>query len=196
MVLKLMKQYLQIVKKVVDNKYDLLYKNQNKDKIFWKINFFEANAIGDIGHKIITKILDNSNIKRSVHTYGYHDEFDLILYDKHKIEIKTARNSQKNTLQFNGIDPRHNHDYIIFLGLSSENIKYRIARKNDIIWNHSKKGYYIKYCVDGLQKQKKLTKMNPDNNSSHKITFNWKEMLFFDGFLINIKSIDKKFIKI
>lgn len=47
-----------------------------------------------------------------------HDEYD-ILSNGIKIEIKTARKGLKNnSLQFNGINPAYNNDYIIVIGLN------------------------------------------------------------------------------
>lgn len=159
---------------IIKEKYQELQKYKQKG-IFNKINGFEGNAIGQIGEKFIKELflklklpLDNDNDKEII-----HDEFDLLSKGK-KIEIKTARKGLKNdTFQFNGINPKYNYDYIIFIGITYNDIYYYIIdKKQDYKYDHKKRKDFIKIN----DKFRQLVQMNPGNAVNLKLTLNLKEL--------------------
>ena len=100
-----------------------------------------------------------------------HDEYDIIINNK-KIEIKTARKGLKNNnLQFNGINPRYNHDYIILIGLEPTKAGFLIIPGKEI-YDHKTRSFYLNIN----DKNKKLIQMNPDNQVNYKLTLSFNEL--------------------
>ena len=95
------------------------------------------------------------------------------------IEIKTARKGKiKDTFQFNGINPKYNHNFIVFVGILEDNLLYRILSKSKIKYEHkNKKGRkkYV-YIVNLGTIEKQLVEMNPGNQTNYKLTLNKKEL--------------------
>lgn len=154
-----------ILLKIIESKYNELNKYKQSG-IFDKIQYFEGNAIGQIGEKFIKEIFIYNNIPfDNVEKETIHDEFDLLSNGK-KIEIKTARKGLKNnTFQFNGINPKYNYDYIILLGITYDDVYYHIVdKKQDYIYNHSLRKEFIKIN----NKDKQLVQMNPGNSVNYK----------------------------
>ena len=136
----------EILAKIIETKYKELEKFKTSG-IFEKINSFEGNAIGQIGEKFI--IINNK-----------------------KIEIKTARKGLKNNnLQFNGINPRYNHDYIILIGLEPTKAGFLIIPGKEI-YDHKTRSFYLNIN----DKNKKLIQMNPDNQVNYKLTLSFNEL--------------------
>lgn len=158
---------------IIEEKYRSLQDLQAQERIFAKINFFEGNAVGQIGEKFIKTIVANLKIPLDDDKETRHDEFDILSNGK-KIEIKTARKGLKNdTFQFNGINPRYQYDHIILLGISASKVGYRILDKNDIFYGHSRgRNYYAKI----ENKEKQLVRMNPNSEVNFKLTLNIKEL--------------------
>lgn len=161
----------EILVKIIETKYKELEKFKTAG-IFEKINSFEGNAIGQIGEKFIKELCREFSIafddsKNEV----IHDEYDIIINNK-KIEIKTARKGLKNNnLQFNGINPRYNHDYIILIGLEPTKAGFLIIPGKEI-YDHKTRSFYLNIN----DKNKKLIQMNPDNQVNYKLTLSFNEL--------------------
>ncbi len=174
-----MKYLEDLMKNLIDEKYEKVFCD-DVNGCFDKIVYFEANAIGQLGEEFIKGIFEDNNMTIDNENGVVHDEYDVLIKDT-KIEIKTARKGKNNTFQFNGINPRYNHDFIILLGLSVNEIYYRIVKKTDITYQHSDRSYN---CKIG-NKTFKLVCMNPGNDVSRKLTLNIKYLQKADENLIN-----------
>ena len=122
---------------------------------------FEGNAIGQIGEKFIKEVFKALKLPlNELSQEIIHDKYDLLSNGK-KVEIKTARKGLNNdTFQFNGINPKYNYDYIILLGITTQNVYYYIVdKRRDYTYNHSLRKEFIKIN----DKDKQLVAMNPDN---------------------------------
>ncbi len=174
----------ELMSEIINEKFDeLSLNNPNTNDIFWKIKFFEGNAIGAIGEKFIKQIFINYQIDIDDDpTTILHDEYDIKSNGK-KIEIKTARLGANKTYQFNGINPRYNHDLIICIGISNNDINYHIFKKSDINYIHSNRQYTAKI---NDTKTLSLVEMNPGNSVNYKITINKKYMNILDDNFPNI----------
>ena len=132
-----------------------------KTGIFEKITNFEGNAIGQIGEQFIKTVLKELGFQPQETAAVVHDEFDILLNDGTKIEVKTARMGLKNEIfQFNGINPHYNYDYIFCIGLSTDVAYFKIIN-GKIIYDHKKRKFYLN--VD--DKPKQLVAMNPGNQA-------------------------------
>lgn len=161
----------------------------NKNYPFWKIKFFEGNAIGTIGEKFIKKLLYLNNMCNTDPNKIIHNEYDIESMGK-KIEIKTARLGKNNqTFQFNGINPIYNCDLIICVGISENNIYYNVFSHSDISYIHNRR----KHIVNINGKIIPLVPMNPKNTVNYKITISRNNMKILDNnFFINtIKELLK-----
>lgn len=173
-----------ILLEIIENKYNEIQKFKSSG-MFEKINSFEGNAIGQIGEKFIKALcrefaISFDDSKNDV----IHDEYDIIINDK-KVEIKTARKGLKNnTLQFNGINPRYNHDYIILLGLEPSKAGFLIVSGKEI-YDHKTRSFYLN--ING--KNKKLVQMNPDNQVNYKLTLSFNELKSIDEIINELKKI-------
>jgi hypothetical protein len=146
----------------------------DKSKPFWKIIFFEGNAIGQIGEKFIRDLIIKNNI-RIGNPENTHDEYDIKINDI-KIEVKTARVGKKSsTFQFNGINPKYNYSYIICIGITQDEIYYKIIEKNSVEYLHKERKYYV-YLNNDKTNKKQLVKMNPDNMVNYKLTLSIKDL--------------------
>ncbi|MBW0594694.1 hypothetical protein HUN03_00288 [Mycoplasmopsis anatis] len=103
-----------------------------------------------------------------------HNEYDIIMENGIRFEIKTARIGRNNSFQFNGINPNYNYDYLICIGICSDKAVYKIFNKSSIIYVHDKnnRGYYMKEA----DINKKLSSMNPSNNVNLKLTLQLNQM--------------------
>ncbi|MGN1221664.1 MAG: hypothetical protein ACI4TT_00345, partial [Christensenellales bacterium] len=175
----------EIMEKIINDKYDELNHNDNDSDRFLKIKTFEGNAIGQIGETFVKQVFRSYNIPmKDIGKDIVHDEFDIISGEK-KIEIKTARKGIKNnTFQFNGINPRYNHDYIFLIGITTNKIYYRIISGKSI-YDHSTRSEYL---VVG-NKKRKLVSMNPGNSVNYKLTLTLKDLIEIDGFVDELKHI-------
>lgn len=173
-----------ILLNIIETKYNELQKFKTNG-IFEKINSFEGNAIGQIGEKFIKELCKEFNINfQDNKNEIIHDEYDIIINNK-KIEIKTARKGIKNnSLQFNGINPRYNHDYIILLGLQSQKAGFLIISGKEI-YDHKTRSFYLE--VNG--KNKKLVSMNPDNQVNYKLTLSFNELKEIDKIIEELKAL-------
>jgi hypothetical protein len=166
--------FKELMKRLIDKKYEELnYDKKNKNNIFWKIIEFEANAIGQIGEEFVKNIFKKFNLEFDETKKNTHDEYDILLDNGTKIEIKTARKTKNtNNFQFNGINPRYTPDFIIFVGILENDLLYRILSKSKISYRHKGR----KFMVDLGTKEKQLAKMNPNNEVNFKLTLNKKEL--------------------
>jgi len=182
--------FKELMQEIIDKKYkELNYDRRNKNNIFWKITEFEANAIGQIGEEFVREIFKKFNLKFDETKKNVHDEYDILLDDRTKIEIKTARKGKKNdTFQFNGINPRYTPDFIIFVGILENNLFYRILSKSKIEYRHKGR----KFMVDLETTKKQLVKMNPNNEVNFKLTLNKKELKDINDLEKELKSILEK----
>ncbi|WP_297193081.1 restriction endonuclease [uncultured Campylobacter sp.] len=175
-----------ILLELIDEKYNEL-KNKQDRGIFEKILLFEANAVGQIGEKFVKEVFKFLNIPfEDFDKDVIHDEFDMISNSK-KIEIKTARKGiNRDTFQFNGINPKYNYDYIILIAISTKSLHYYIINKSkDYIYNHKlKKDFMI---INNKEKQ--LVSMNPGNQVNLKLTLNLKELKDISNFTNDLKEI-------
>lgn len=161
--------------KIIQEKFDILRLGDvDKRNKFWQINFFEGNAVGQIGEKFIKQIFIQNNIPFDKTADVVHDEYDLISNGK-KIEIKTARQGHKNnTFQFNGINPAYNNDLIICIGIANNTLYYHIFKHSDIkYYHHPNRKYKIKLSDS---RELALVEMNPNNKVNHKVTINVKDL--------------------
>ena len=112
---------------IINRKYEEISKYKNKNSLFNKIWEMEGKAVGQMGELFIRSLFQYNNLPMD-HDKDktIHDEYDILSRGK-KIEIKTAREGLKTkTFQFNGINPDYNHDYIILIGISSDEFYYHI----------------------------------------------------------------------
>lgn len=183
-----------VFKEILEKKF----KELNLDKInegkFSKIKFFEANAVGSIGEKFVKTIMsDFGNVKNQNIT---HDEYDVYMDNGIKFEVKTARKGDKNTFQFNGINPSYNYDYLICIGVCLDKIVYRIFKKNNIQYQHTKEDRGYRMIQEGKFNNKlldkKLVQMNPGNQVNLKLTLNITEMWEISHLNNELKEIMKK----
>lgn len=161
----------ELLSEIIEDKYQELGLDQQQKGQFYKIKYFEGNAIGQIGEKFIKKLFLANSLPLDEDRETVHDEYDCLSGGK-KIEIKTVRKGSKNdTFQFNGINPSYNHDYIILLGLTSERAYYRVL-EGRASYNHHKRKYYLN--VDGVLRQ--LVSMNPGNTVNYKLTLTLRQL--------------------
>ena len=116
--------FKELMQEVINRKYEELnYDKKNQNNIFWKITGFEANAIGQIGEEFVKEVFRKFNVKFDDTKKHIHDEYDILLDDGIKIEIKTARKGKKrDTFQFNGINPKYNFNYIICVAILEDDL--------------------------------------------------------------------------
>lgn len=166
--------FKELMREIIDKKYEELnYDKRNKNNIFWKIREFEANAIGQIGEEFVREIFKKFNLKFDETKKNIHDEYDILLKNGIKIEVKTARKGKNNdTFQFNGINPRYTPDFIVFVGILENDLIYRILSKSKVSYRHKGR----KFMVDLETTEKQLVKMNPNNEVNFKLTLNKKEL--------------------
>jgi len=175
-----------IFAEIIERKHNELGLGQDYNKKFSKIKDFEANAIGQIGEEFvniviskITKIKDDSEVKQN-------DEYDIETNSGLRFEVKTARKGRKNdTFQFNGLNPRYNYHYLICLGLTEENLYYRIFKKDEIKYVHKDKKYYI---IQGNYRRQ-LVQMNPDNHVNFKLTISINDLYNIENFENELRNI-------
>ena len=172
-----------ILKNIIEDKYNELRSSKDNEGIFSKIDYFEGNAIGQIGEEFVKTIFKEENIKIDNKQKVIHDEYD-ILSNGIKIEIKTARKGLKNnSFQFNGINPAYNNDYIIIIGLTHQNAYYLII-KDKISYNHKKRRYFLKVN----EKERQLVAMNPGNSVNYKLTLQLSDLKPIDNFVKELKE--------
>jgi hypothetical protein len=157
---------MDLLKSIIDKKYEQLgYAKENND-LYNKIRFFEGNAIGQIGESFVKEIFIKEDLEIDNTKEVVHNEYDIISNGK-KIEIKTSRLGKSGTYQFNGINPIYNYDYIILIGISTKRFGYYIIdKKIDYKYVHNARKHYIKINNNNLQ----LVRMNPDNQVNYKLT--------------------------
>lgn len=174
-----------IMENIINDKYEELNKQQQLEDRFIKIRTFEGNAIGQIGEIFTKSVFKNFGIPmKDVGKEIVHDEYDIIS-GNYKIEIKTARKGIKaNTFQFNGINPIYNHDYIILIGLTTNQIYYQIISGKSVYDHPTRSNFLI---VNN--KERKLVQMNPGNTVNFKLTLNIKDLKKIDGFVEELKQI-------
>lgn len=170
--------FKELMKKIIDKKYEELnYDKRDKNNIFWRIAEFEGNAIGQIGEEFVKEIFRKFNLRFDETKKNVHDEYDIKLEDGTKIEIKTARKGRNNdTFQFNGINPKYNHNFIIFVGILENDLLYRIIDEDKIKYEHKKGRKKYVYIVNIGANKKQLVEMNPGNQTNYKLTLNKKEL--------------------
>lgn len=173
----------EILKNIIEDKYNEIRSSKDNEGIFSKIDYFEGNAIGQIGEEFVKAIFIKENIAMDNKQKVIHDEYD-ILSNGIKIEIKTARKGLKNnSFQFNGINPAYNNDYIIVIGLTHQNAYYLII-KDKISYNHKKRRYFLK--VNGKDRQ--LVAMNPGNSVNYKLTLQLSDLKPINTFVEELKE--------
>lgn len=173
--------------KIIDSKYRELELDKINDGLFEKVKFFEANAIGQIGEQFVKEIF--KQVKVPIKTRvdeTVHDEYDILLKNGKKVEIKTARLGKNNSYQFNGLNPLYNYDYIILLGISTKCVKYLIIA-GKVLYKHQIKKHYL-IIADN---EKKLVNMNPGDDKNLKLTLTDKDLKDIDSFEKEIKELIK-----
>lgn len=176
-----------LLKKIIEEKYEELRLGEQETGLLYKIKYFEGNAIGQIGESFIKQLFLQNNLPLDDNRDNVHDEYDILSAGA-KIEIKTARKgSKKKTFQFNGINPSYNHDYIVLLGLTVDKAYYRIISGRST-YNHKKRKYYIKVG----SKDKQLVAMNPGNAVNYKLTLTLTDLLPLDSLNQDLISLFKK----
>lgn len=169
---------------IIESKYEELGLNQQQEGQFYKIKYFEGNAIGQIGEKFVKQLFTNNSLPLDDNREVVHDEYDCLSCGK-KIEIKTARKGLKNnTFQFNGINPSYNHDYIILIGLTS-NKAYYLILDGHATYKHRERKYYLN--VNGSLKQ--LVSMNPGNSVNYKLTLTLDQLKPISTLVSELKSL-------
>lgn len=179
--------YELLFSEIIDKKYYDLCLDKLDDAKFARARFFEANAIGQIGEEFAKKVI--SQYANIINQGVIHDEYDIITDTDVKFEIKTARKGANNTFQFNGINPNYNCDYILCIGITPDEILYRIFCHDNIGYKHKKqtRGHYI---TQG-NIEKKLVSMNPGNQVNHKLTLSVNDMFHIDNLSIELQNIFK-----
>lgn len=174
-----------IMEKIIDEKYEELNISAEQAHKFVKIKSFEGNAIGQIGENFVKNVFRVYNIPmEKLEREIVHDEYDLISNGK-KVEVKTARKGIKaNTFQFNGINPIYNHDYIILIGLTTNQLYYRILEGHSV-YDHSNRKHYLMVG----DKKKQLVAMNPGNSVNYKLTLPLSDLKDISGFVDELKKL-------
>ena len=176
-----------IMENIIDEKYNELNSTNEQNDRFIKIKGFEGNAIGQIGENFVKRVFREYNIPmQDLGKEIVHDEYDIISNNS-KIEIKTARKGKRNTFQFNGINPIYNHDYIFLIGITTNQIYYKIIDGHSI-YDHAERKHYL--CVNNKNKQ--LVQMNPGNTVNYKLTLNLSELDSIENF---INELHEKFVR-
>lgn len=172
---------------IIEKKHKELNLGKDYSKKFSKIKDFEANAIGQIGEIFIKKIV--SSITPIIDDGDIHDEYDILTESGIYLEVKTARKGRKNdTFQFNGINPSYNYNYLICIGITEDQLLYRIFLKSEIEYIHKDKKHYV---IQGNFK-KQLVKMNPNNLVNLKLTINKKDLNSISSLIDSFKNIIQK----
>ena len=123
-----------ILKEIIDKKYSHLGLDKvNKDHIFWKHHFIGSNSLGSVGVEFIIKLFNENNIEINNKKRNRFSVKDMI------IDVKTAKMSKGNSFQFNYSNKLNGKkcDYFIFLGISNNNIYWKVVnREDDISGDH------------------------------------------------------------
>lgn len=173
-----------IMYNIIENKYNEIESLQNEKGKFFKIKYFEGNAIGQIGEEFVKEIFRKNKISFEDNGKIIHDEYDILSGNK-KIEIKTARKGKNNnSFQFNGLNPSYNVDTLILIGLTVKQIYYLIINDN-IIYNHKNRKYYMKVN----NKEKQIVAMNPNNQVNYKLTLNLSDLKPIDTLEKELKEM-------
>jgi hypothetical protein len=172
------------LQEIIEQKYREVNKDRNFASKFSKIHDLEGNAIGQIGEKFarmvireFDEVIDDGVIR--------HDEYDIQTKNGKRFEVKTARQGQRDTFQFNGINPDYNYDYLLCLGICADSILFRIFLENEIFYNHQQRKRYIEQGA--LKKQ--LVPMNPGNAVNYKLTLTIKDLFNVSLLLEQLRSI-------
>lgn len=189
-----------IFQNIIESKKREIELTKESDKnfnLFWQINTFEANAVGQVGEEFIKTLLKEAGIinhdtissRKTI-----HDEYDIKIGNV-KIEIKTARKGQHNTFQFNGFNPKYNWNLAICIGITDKELCYLILEKTNLFskYEHSKREntWWIKLKSETT---KKLVCMNPKNDTNYKITLKFeKDMNKISEFLEEISYFLNKY---
>lgn len=169
---------------IIEDKYEELGRNQENGGIFYKIQSFEGNAIGQIGEKFVKQVFALEKFPLDDTRSVVHDEYD-ILSNGRKIEIKTARKGAKNnSFQFNGINPLYNHNYIILIGITTNSVHYNIISQ-PAIYDHQLRKHFLN--VNGTRKQ--LVAMNPGNSVNYKLTLQLSQLKPITSFVEELHSL-------
>ncbi len=169
---------------IIERKHEQLNLGKDYRRKFSKIKDFEGNAIGQIGESLVKKII--SNITSIIDDGVIHTEYDIKTESGICFEIKTARKGRKNdTFQFNGINPNYNYNYLICLGITEEELFYRIFLKSSIKYIHNGQKHFL--IQEDFEKQ--LVKMNPNNLVNYKLTINKKELFRISNFIDEIRGL-------
>ncbi len=86
----------EILLTLIERKYEEI-KEKQQSGMFEKIFAFEGNAIGQIGEAFVKEVFKALGLPLDCNKEVIHDECDLHCAGK-KIEVKTARNSQRFAL--------------------------------------------------------------------------------------------------
>ena len=101
-------------------------------------------------------------------------------------EVKTARKGRTNdTFQFNGINPNYNYDYLVCIGITEDELFYRIFLKSSIKYAHKERKHFVEQ--DNFKMQ--LVKMNPNNLVNLKLTIHKKNLYNISTFINKIKEL-------
>ena len=183
--------FKELMQKIIDKKYEELnYDKRNKNNIFWKITEFEANAIGQIGEGFVKEVFRKFNVKFDDTKKHIHDEYDILLDDGTKIEIKTARKGKRDIFQFNAINPKYNFDYIICVAILEDDLLYRIIGKNKIQYVHKERRWFVD--LEETNEKRKLVSMNVDSQEIFKLVLNKKYLKDISDMGNELKSILEK----
>lgn len=162
-----------LIESIINDKYYELNLDKIDEGRFSKIRLFEGNAVGQIGENFIKSVMaDYGTVMNDGIT---HDEYDVLMDNGIKFEVKTARKGSNNSFQFNGINPNYNYDFLICIGICPERVVYRIFKKEEIVYVHNRgdRGYRM---IQGSDFNKKLSPMNPNNQVNHKLTLSLNQM--------------------
>lgn len=123
----------------------------------WTGSKFEATKIadrtslGDFGEGILCSFFNNHGLKSKIINKGKGD-YDILVEDRIRVEVKTATEDTSNSFQFNGIKKSGvEYDYVLCLGIAP----------NDLYINM----WTMEECVRGL-----TTPMTRDGSDSYKLT--------------------------
>jgi hypothetical protein len=94
-------------------------------------------ALGDFGEAILCKALCNRGIKALIVNKGKGD-FDILLENGIKIEVKTATEDSNGNYQFNGIKKNDvDYDYVLCLGIAPDDLFINMWSKEHCVENLS-----------------------------------------------------------
>jgi len=172
----------ELMLKLVMERYNLLIANKWDKSRFKYAKQMSTTDIGHAGEKFIKQLYHDIGVITNSADKDEHNEFDVKLVKLNKkIEVKTATEGRtKTTFQFNGIDPRHNSEFYVLIGISIDGIYFNHFSKEDLKWDHKKKRWFVHNIEQCGDKPRQLVSMTPNDPYNFKLTLDRKDLYKID----------------